>query len=104
MRRIDGLITQGLKAIYLNFNQITICVPLKKLFKLQCLSEYAYFCLSVQLDTKDGAILLDYSKNIITEDTMSLLMSLVRYSRACSKCGHPCKADTFLGVAMYGTL
>ena len=32
---------------------------------------------SVQLDTQDGTLLVDYSKNIITEETMKLLMNLV---------------------------
>lgn len=33
---------------------------------------------SVQLDTRDGTLLVDYSKNIITEETMRLLMSLAK--------------------------
>ena len=33
--------------------------------------------LSAQIDTKDGTILVDYSKNIITDETMKLLMNLV---------------------------
>ena len=35
------------------------------------------FSVSVQLDTQDGVLLVDYSKNIITEETMKLLMNLV---------------------------
>ncbi|KAJ7360579.1 hypothetical protein OS493_015687 [Desmophyllum pertusum] len=33
---------------------------------------------SVQLDTQDGVILVDYSKNIITEETMKHLMNLAK--------------------------
>ncbi|KAK3711515.1 hypothetical protein QZH41_016429 [Actinostola sp. cb2023] len=33
---------------------------------------------SIQLDSPDGKILLDYSKNIITEETMKLLFDLVK--------------------------
>ena len=36
------------------------------------------FSISVQLDTQDGVLLVDYSKNIITEETMKYLMNLVR--------------------------
>ena len=32
---------------------------------------------SAQIDTQDGIILVDYSKNIITEETMKHLMNLV---------------------------
>ena len=35
------------------------------------------FSISVQLDTQDGVLLVDYSKNIITEETMKHLMNLV---------------------------
>jgi len=37
-----------------------------------------HFSTSVQLDTQDGILLVDYSKNIITEETMKHLMNLVR--------------------------
>lgn len=33
---------------------------------------------SAQIDTKDGTILVDYSKNIITDETMKLLMNLAK--------------------------
>ncbi|XP_074617562.1 glucose-6-phosphate isomerase-like [Acropora palmata] len=33
---------------------------------------------SAQIDTKDGIILVDYSKNIITDETMKLLMNLAK--------------------------
>lgn len=32
---------------------------------------------STQIETSDGTILVDYSKNIITEETMKHLMNLV---------------------------
>ena len=34
------------------------------------------FC-SSQLETKDGTLLIDYSKNIVTKETMTLLFNLV---------------------------
>ena len=33
---------------------------------------------SISLEGEDGTILLDYSKNIITKETMKLLFNLVR--------------------------
>ncbi|XP_020601411.1 glucose-6-phosphate isomerase-like isoform X2 [Orbicella faveolata] len=36
------------------------------------------FSISVQLDTQDGVLLVDYSKNIITEETMKHLMNLAK--------------------------
>ncbi len=41
--------------------------------------------LSIKLTGKDGDLLLDYSKNIITEDTLKLLFDLVgEYVRTCT--------------------
>lgn len=46
-----------------------------------CLHAYihTYTCVySIKLNGEDGDVLLDYSKNIITERTMKLLFDLVR--------------------------
>ena len=46
-----------------------------KLFRLT--TNTAFLSNSAQIETQDGTILLDYSKNIITEETMKHLMDLV---------------------------
>jgi len=59
-----------------------LCSNAHKLLKFTvCLHAYihTYTCVySIKLNGEDGDVLLDYSKNIITERTMKLLFDLVR--------------------------
>lgn len=52
-----------------------------KMIMMYCSHSFSHgffiIILSAQIDTKDGTILVDYSKNIITDETMKLLMNLV---------------------------
>ena len=53
--------------------------PLIKNLNFLCAYVHPYTCCySIKLNGEDGEILLDYSKNVITERTMKLLFDLVR--------------------------
>jgi len=50
------------------------------LLTYKCVSLITYYSFSKTLDTPEGNVLVDYSKNIITEETLPLLFNLVSLS------------------------
>lgn len=65
----------------LNFLELQMHFPLRNEWKCSAppkSTKISLFC-SLTLQTDDGDILLDYSKNLITEEVMKMLIELVNH-------------------------
>lgn len=96
MEDVDTVFVTQLSTRYLIYKLIYRCTV-----HVYTCNEYMYKCalhvytcimymysLSISLTGEDGGILLDYSKNVITEKTMQLLFKLV--SITCYTCTCTC--------------